>query len=467
MRLNHKRLWVLLVLLVLLGLTFALYQFSSKQSNTNTQTVTTQAPPVELETAYVCPAVGTNVVQIAVENLETQACDCLEDETSKADCRANVSELILFNNAISQFDANLCENIPTPETREACANILKSAESQLRTQDPFGIANVKANNNNLDAITDYEALLEKKPQDVDTLVSLGLLYAQKGLEEQESGRSQTPYVEKSLATIAKAKELSPLSSEVVRAEAFAYEIKPDIATALNLYDRAIELDQNNLLAYIGRGHAHELMGAIYKALDDYETALTIEEQESPSVLHAYLCRLKSSDGQLINQALEHCSIAAAAEDLSIKRRSDSIQIEGLIRMRQGDFKGAESMLYKASILTPQDSNLYTTLAELSITQEDFEGAEVHARKAIEIAQGKAVPRYHLAYSLFQQGKVGEAIVAAQEGIGLIDSDVSLLQTHKDAYRRDLYYTLANIYFHEGNKQKEKEYKEKGDTALPQ
>jgi tetratricopeptide (TPR) repeat protein len=134
-------------------------------------------------------------------------------------------------------------------------------------------------------------------------------------------------------------------------------------------------------------------------------------------------------------------------------------------IKQDNFLDAEAKLVLAESLTPNDPNLHVTFAQMLNKEGNYQEALDHAQKATEVDQFKTLAYTEKARALFYQENFSEAIIAANKGLEVIDQDVSLLQANKPAERKKLYYTLANIYFNTGDKEKETMNKELGDQAV--
>ncbi|MFH1183188.1 MAG: hypothetical protein V1690_02920 [Candidatus Moraniibacteriota bacterium] len=402
----------------------------------------------------------------AMESSNINACDCVSEETSRGKCKEAILDLNLYNQAIEQYNPDICNEIKEISIKQACATVVESGVNNLKEKDLQFLANVYANAHNSSAIQAYEKLLEAEPNNLGNLLALTLAYAEAGLKEQEQGGNQTLYVEKALAIIEKAKNLDANNAEVYRVEGYVYEIKPDVFKALSLYDKAIELDPNNILAYTGRGHAGSMIGILKKALEDFKKAAELDIDKEHISIYANLCRLESSSEDMLEEAIKNCKIVAAtAKNVNPVFKAEAYQILATIYMQAKNYLEAESYLLKAKSLSPNDPNLYVTLANLAVTQEKYDEAQVNAQKAMELSPTKASLYSAFSYSLYKQEKYAEAINAANKGLSLIDNDVSLLAPNKPALKKDLYYILANIYNRIDDKENEIKFKELGDAVF--
>lgn len=403
--------------------------------------------------------------QRAIETQNVRICECISDTKIKNTCKDTTLDLKTYSQAVAQFNPSLCNEIKNDNRKQACQTITTSGVKYLSKEDPQYLADIYSLSHNENAIEELSGLLQNNPNNLKNLILLSLAYSGKGLKEQEQGRDQTPYVNKALAIITRAKKLSASNSEVYRAEAYAYEIKPDIFKAIEIYDKAIKLDAKNILAYAGRGHAESMVGILDSALKDFKKAAKLDVDYKNIFIYTNLCRLESSRSDLFKDAVKNCKIVADSKSQDISFRSESSQILATIYLKKGNYSQAEGYLLEAKSLTPQNSNLFVTFSYLYMNMDNYVKAEENAKEAVKLSPTKASARQALSYSLYKQGKFKEAIQEANRGLDLVGDDVSLLTPNKSAMKRNLYYTLANIYNVTSDKENEMKYKKLGDNAL--
>lgn len=425
----------------------------------------TERAPVQTVSLNACGyASNEEAMQDAIDQVDVALCDCIERSTNlKENCQTGVTDIALYLEAIEQNDSALCAPIDDIAKRTACVNIVDESVRRLTEDEPQFLADQLNIANNSDAIPLYEALLEGEPDDVTNLLALSYAYAHRGLEAQESGHSQVPDVEAALTLIERAQALEPENAEVYRAYGYAYEVLPDTLKAIENYDQAIALDPQNILSYTGRGHTHVLNGNLAQALEDYQKAAALDVNGDVYEIYEGLCQLESSNSEYYDAAVEHCSIITdATGEVSPVVRSNAHQMLSTVLLAEGDVDGAEAELLAAKALTPEDSNLYVSLANIAIAHENFEEVKAHAGTALQHSTVKAAAYSVLAYAEFKLGNFDAAIEAAEVGLAQIDEDISLLTSSRDAFRKDMYHTLANVYYNIGDTEKEAEYKALGD-----
>lgn len=409
---------------------------------------------------------NTEYLKEAVKKPEIGYCTCIMEEEMKESCKKSATDMVFYNNAIGSYDLSVCENISDPIVKDSCSSIVKSGIDYLEKTDPGYLAEKYMDSHNTGkAIELLERLSQQNPNEITNLIFLSLSYAEKGLKEQASGRTQSIFFEKALATINKAKAIDPGNSEIYRAEGYIYEVKPDLDLSIQSYDKAIELNPNNISAYVGRGHVKNIYGMLDEALRDFEKAASLDKEKKNIAIYQNLCRLQMNRDDLLSKAVENCQIAANVGSGDSVYKSEAYQMLSSVYIRQKDFSSAEANLLKARALTPESDNLYVSFAKLALAQEKYPQAQAYSQKAISISSSKSTAYYLLAYSLYKQEKFDEAIAKAEEGLSLVNSDVSLLISDKPSVQKNLYYTLANIYNQKGDAANEEKYKKLGDDAI--
>ncbi len=448
-----------MVVVVILIIAIAAVVINNLGTHNTAPVVDSSQKAKKTASGLLCPQGSEAILAQTLESTDEEYCTCEDDEYAAELCSITLTDALLYQNAISQLDERLCEDIAVLSRKDACVTLV---QNNLATTDATIIAEIRLQNNDLRSIDSYEKILAENPEDVETLLSLAFTNAEAGLREQEHGGNQVPFVEKALTYIAEAKNLDAGSARVYEVEGYAYEILPDIDLAFASYNQAIKINPQSIDAYVGRGHAANLQGYLDAALNDFLKAKSIDVNQKHPAVYAHLCRLQSTRSDMYDEAKNNCLVLLSIEQAGALNKSEAYQILANIARQQGDIEKVVKYHKEAQLLTPNDPNLLTALADYEIGQKNYKEAEAYARDAIEVAAAKAVPYLSLSYSLYQQERFAEAIVEADKGVSLIDGDVSLLVSSKDAFRREFYYTLANIYFYTGEKEKELEYKALGD-----
>ena len=402
----------------------------------------------------------------AITTQNVNQCACIKDETLVETCKSTAMDVMFYTNAINHIDKTLCDKINNQEQKKACILVVEDSIKQLTEKDPQYLAAMYASTHNENAITVYEKLTQEDQTNIDNFITLAISYAEKGLKEQEQGKDQTPYVQKAFQTIEKAKTIDQNNAEVYRVEGYINEIKPDHSAALTLYDKAIALDANNILAYAGKGHTERMMGILESAVADFTKAAELDTQKAYVHIYTNLCNLEYSRSHN-EDAIKNCKIVTQKTETDPIFQSEAYQIMAMIFMQNKDHSQAKNYLLTAKTLTPNDPNLYVTLAKLNIFEEKYVESEINAKKAIELSSTKATSHLSLAQALYMQEKYNESIQSAQKGITLVKDDVSLLTPSKPVTERDLNYVIAHSYRQMGDTQKQMEYEKKAEESFNQ
>lgn len=468
---NHRTLWIVggvaFVFVLLAGV--GVYFLANKPMTPPTEPVASETKQRDIQLTEKkldsCDfETDSEAYASAIENADMNICYCIEDEAQKSRCEISVSDALTYQKALATMDVHVCDDMVSPEGRDACKAVVNSSVEHFEETDPEYLAHTKATAHNEEAVSDYEAILETDPENLLVLVSLASAYAEQGLRAQENGENQMPYVEKALETIEKAKVLDPENAEVYRVEGYIYQIQPDYDAALLAYNTAIEKDENALYAYIGRGHLNKMRGMYDLAVEDFEKAATLDTEKQVTQIYTNLCNLELMRGDT-EKGTQHCRTAIENKDGDIQFRSEAYQMLAYEALSTQDLSQANSYLTQASVLTPKDANLYVTWAKVNLFEQKYEESETHARKAIELAPTKATAQLALAQALYMQDKYEESLVEAEAGVALVDDDVSLLPPAKDAVRADLYYQISYNYRELEDAIKQKEYEKRADALL--
>lgn len=434
--------------------------------NISQQTKNEQTDPSDTLSQVKCNFTNDkDAYQKSIEDQNINICECISDVETKDTCKYTIVDLQMYSQAIAQFDSTLCNEIMEESRKSACLTMVQSGKKYLSEKDPQHLANIYSISHNEEAIGELEKLIQADSTNIANLILLSLAYSEKGLKEQEQGRDQTPYVNKALETIKKAKKLDSNNSEVYRAEGYAYEIKPDIFQAITLYDKAIELDSNNSLAYAGRGHAKSMTGILEGALEDFKKAAKLDTNNENIFIYANLCRLESSRDDLSGDAIKDCKIVVDGGSSDPVFKSESSQILASIYTKNKDYSQARNYLLISKTLTPNDPNLYISFSKLEFAEENYTVAQSQAEKAINLSPTKSASYLALANALYMQEKFNEAIQKAEKGVSLVQNDVSLLDPNKDAMIRDFYYTISHSYKHLGDSANQKKYMDMAESVF--
>jgi serine/threonine protein kinase/tetratricopeptide (TPR) repeat protein len=198
----------------------------------------------------------------------------------------------------------------------------------------------------------------------------------------------------------------------------------DFGIAIEMYEKAVELDQTFALAYANLSQAHSRMYWYYydrtderlnKAKEAVDRALELKPDlpEAHLALGFYYYHGRRD----YDRALEQFAIAQKDQP----NNSDLLAAIGYVQRRQGKFEQAVTNLKKAAELDPRSNKM---AAELAFTYEvirKYPEAEYYFDRAISLA-----PDWPVAYSgkawlyIYSEGNTKKARKVLQEAIGKAD-----------------------------------------------
>lgn len=395
----------------------------------------------------------------AIESKNPSYCSCVKDEKRKENCRRGVMDVNYYDQAIKQYDSRICTEIGEKSVRESCLSIVFSGIRSLKEKNPEQLAWIYISNGNFqEAETILAGLINAHPEKVENILAMAINYANRAIFEHK----ESELIPKALALVEKAEKLNSESPEVFRVKGFIFEAKSDLVGAIESYTKSINLDDNYILAYVGRGHAKNIFGDLNGALEDFNRAKELDAKKAEIDVYVNLCRLKSSRSDLFASAIEDCQTALGINGGNSLKKSEVLGILAEVYIKLGKFDEAEASAEKSLSYSPDDPNAFYLFARIKNIQGDYAKAEYFAKESLTRDSMKTVSYNALAFALYKQKKYEAAISAAQKGLNVIDGDVSLLSASKNAIRKELYLNMANAYGMSGDESKAEEYKKMSD-----
>ena len=215
-------------------------------------------------------------------------------------------------------------------------------------------------NQNFDeALPILEETYNKNPEDFYNVFN----YINALLSKWSIERKEKEYWEKVIKIAEKALLIFPNESELYRLIWYAYEIMENYDKSLNSYNKSIELDIKNALAYSNRWHAYKLYWEYEKAEEDFLKAYELN---------------KTNDHILINLAWMYSLKWEKYKDKAIELFDNVINTSNNIRFK------SEASYSIASLISNKDDYL--------MTYEDFENAEEYFQKSIDFD-----PKFEIGY----------------------------------------------------------------------
>ena len=209
-------------------------------------------------------------------------------------------------------------------------------------------------------------------------------------------------------------------------------VEKKYSEAINMYSEAIGLNNENYVAYIGRGNAYTNLGNIKQGLLDYNKAI----EKNPKSYVAYLNRglLYLMDGakdQAINDFNRGININP--------RFSIAYVMRGMVYMNKKNDELAMLDFTKAIELNPREASAYSARGAIYSSHGKYHQALGECNKAIEV-DGKNIMNY------IQRGVVYSNIGKYQQAIEDYSRVININPNYAYAYycRGIQYRNLGNI-----------------------
>jgi tetratricopeptide (TPR) repeat protein len=300
------------------------------------------------------------------------------------------------------------------------------------------------------AIVKYQALIKLRPEVVEVRANLGAALAHAGRYDEA--------IEQYRAALVKLPDNSALRLNL----ALAYYKKGDLKQAAEKFDSLHQADRGDvrvatLLAdcYSRMGRDQDAIGALTPA----ETAHPDDLNVAWALGSALIRTGRSADGlPLVVLVAEKghsadANFVAAQSYLALSEfeRADVFakealkldpQMKGLhslcgrIKQYLGDFPGAKADLEKAFAENPDDFDAHVTMAAILNLDRDVDGAERHAKRALELMPSSPLARYQMARVQRSRGDIAGAVLNFEK---VIAAEPEWLRPHIELAA--LYYRL--------------------------
>lgn len=261
----------------------------------------------------------------------------------------------------------------------------------------------------------YETL----PNDVDVSYYLGIAYAGSG----EPDKAFEAYGRVERAGIKTAKESYELD-KVYYNLGISYQRGESMANALKAYDKSIEIDPAQGLAYCRRGEVHFNMRNYAEALESFsvcESRLPSDAQVRKNVAATRLQKGLYNIGEKKYQdALAEFKKISEADP----GNQNAIYFQGFLHYQMSDFKQALNTLL--AIKSPESSeiifqNLPALFQNIGVelqARQDWSNAEVALKKAIEFKKNDADIRYLMGFNHMKKDNYPGAVEELKEALRL-------------------------------------------------
>lgn len=394
--------------------------------------------------------------QSAMEQVNPTLCSCVKNEQQRSSCEKSAVELVKYQAIVRQLDAERCKELGSEQYLKMCQQAIAS-RLEFMANDPLLLAEGYMQSGNYAKASDVlSAAVQKDDKNVEAILNLALAYAARGLAEH----SENVYVDKALELVDKALAINENSPEAYRVRGYIFEVKPDFDEAVLNYTRSIQLDQNYVLSYVGRGHAYNMLGQIGSALGDFNKAKELDTKKEYPQVYSQLCRLESQ-GPLLEEAIADCSVS-----VEVANGGDKAEAHGMLAglfLRANQLEQARMNVELALSISPNNPNILLTSSSVLEEQGDLDEAKKDAERAVTLDQTRAAGYLQLGNLALKQGNYDSAILNGQKALSLVDSDVAVLAPEKASVKQECYTLLADAYAKKGDAANESKYREMGST----
>jgi TolB-like protein/Flp pilus assembly protein TadD len=204
-----------------------------------------------------------------------------------------------------------------------------------------------------------------------------------------------------------------------------HAVEEDARLAVQMYERAVELDSDFGLAYAALSRARIWLHWVYGEYE--ELAKGKDAADRALQLEADLPEAHSAMGDYLYYG--HRDYEKALEEYTIARRqrpndADAIESIGYIRRRQGEWEEAAANLQAAVDLDPRHQNIVKGLGETYLMMRRYREAERYLNVAVSLAPDLPEAHQHkaLLYLLWQGGKEKALGVLHQAPEGTVEYD---------------------------------------------
>jgi tetratricopeptide (TPR) repeat protein len=224
--------------------------------------------------------------------------------------------------------------------------------------------------------------------------------------------------------VAKLLERFPNESAVHDLAGVAAEQRKDRDTALSEYNKALELDQQSVMALDHRGHLYWRNSALRAALADYHT-LAVSKDRAVDDKYTYFNGLKISyrtNARLSEvQLLENFGHSEPTE----KQLAEFVRVEpgavsygwwGVYCLRRSQLDCAQEKLEKALTYAPDFWFLHSRLSDTLLYKKQYDAALRSIDRAIALNPKSGPLHYQRALTLRELKRVDEAIKEAVASI---------------------------------------------------
>jgi tetratricopeptide (TPR) repeat protein len=282
------------------------------------------------------------------------------------------------------------------------------------------------------AIAKYQALIKLRPEVVEVHANLGAALAHAGRYDEA--------IEQYRAALAKLPDNSALRLNL----ALAYYKKGDLTQAAEKFDSLHKAEPGDVRVATLLGDCYSRMGRDQDAIaaltpaevahpDDLNVAWALgsalirvgrSAEGLPRVVmvaekgHTAEANFLAAQTYLAMSEFERADVFAK-EALKLDPRQKGLySLSGRIKQYLGDFPGAKADLEKAFVENPDDFDAHVTMAAILNLDRDVDGAERHAKRAVELRPASPLALYQMARVERSRGDIAGAVLNFEKVIAV-------------------------------------------------
>lgn len=294
------------------------------------------------------------------------------------------------------------------------------------------------------AIKAGESFLDKFPKDAESYISLANVYVQKGSVEF----NEEDNANKAIDLLNKALEIDNKNANAYRLLGYAYEIKQDYNKSLEYYNKSLEIEPNNAVTLVGRGHMYTLAGDYENAEKDLVAAYSIDNKNTLALvnlagLYIKTDRYNEYDIELfLNQAISGTD--------NVRNKAEVLSALGSYYYSTGDYQKASSAF--------NDSLLYDNMLSASwmgrafsdmhlLDNPDLDGdvvAEIITDVFDAVASAQNINQNQTSAYMLEGMLYGSLLADTEKELALyekalsvIDADITLDKVKKEEMRKSI------------------------------
>ncbi len=230
-------------------------------------------------------------------------------------------------------------------------------------------------------------------------------YLKRGRSEKERSADLA-----ALADFNKALAANPENRHAGEAKAYMMRRLGDNRGAIETYSRLVEMDPGATRIYVSRGWAKVAVNDRMGALQDFDKAIDLEDDNALALIAR--ADLKSKDLSDQVGAIEDYTRVISME----VRLMDAYMGRSDARRRNEDFDGAIEDADSALELSPESDQAYVLRGNAKDDAGDYEGALADYRKAMELSETNAAIYFNRGLVMLRFGDLNKALEDFEKAI---------------------------------------------------